>query len=390
MAAPVKVPGPIAARVLEWRAGQIDDPIEKLRFLNGAAHRAIHAPRFQWRWNRRFVVVAALSAAVLIPAFPPSRARGIAVGPRPAAKSTTASPDPSGQVWPVETNTTFELYSNGLRIENEFATRAKERSHYPVFQSQVQDGGDDREQPVAVRTGPAGIVYHTTESLQAPFEASEVRSLKRIGRNLLEYVRSKESYHFVIDRFGRVYRVVAESDVANHAGHSVWSDDTGTYVDLNASFLSVAFEAQTDASTPLSAAQMHAARVLTEMLRSKYRIRAANCVTHAQVSVNPLNMRIGYHTDWAAAFPFASIGLPDNYAEPVPSMLVFGFEYDENFLSTVGRPWPGLAAADRLIADRALAEGVSRAAYRRLLEERYRRIINSAHTRSSEENQDET
>ena len=54
---------------------------------------------------------------------------------------------------------------------------------------------------------------------------------------------------------------------------------------------------------------MHAARILTEMLRGKYHIPASNCVTHAQVSVNPDNMLVGYHTDWAGNFPFLDIGL---------------------------------------------------------------------------------
>jgi len=54
--------------------------------------------------------------------------------------------------------------------------------------------------------------------------------------------------------------------------------------------------------------------MLTRMLRSRYSIAAENCVTHAQVSVNPSNMQLSYHVDWAAAFSFAALGLPDNYA----------------------------------------------------------------------------
>ena len=61
--------------------------------------------------------------------------------------------------------------------------------------------------------------------------------LKRLGESLLEYVRRKHAYHYLIDRFGRVYRVVAESDTANHAGYSVWADDEWFYVNLNESFL---------------------------------------------------------------------------------------------------------------------------------------------------------
>ena len=45
----------------------------------------------------------------------------------------------------------------------------------------------------------------------------------------------------------KVFRVVAETDYANHAGQSVWADEKNIYWGLNQSFLGVAFEAQTDA-----------------------------------------------------------------------------------------------------------------------------------------------
>ena len=90
-----------------------------------------------------------------------------------------------------------------------------------------------------------GIVYHTTESHGAPFEAKQNQVLKRQGENLLEFVRDKQAYHYVIDRFGRVHRIVAESDTANHAGSSVWADAKWVYLNLNSSFLGVSFEGET-------------------------------------------------------------------------------------------------------------------------------------------------
>jgi N-acetyl-anhydromuramyl-L-alanine amidase AmpD len=83
------------------------------------------------------------------------------------------------------------------------------------------------------------------------------------------YVRQNRAYHFVIDRFGRVHRVAEEADSANHAGYSIWADERWAYINLNPSFLGVAFETQT-ATGIVSEAQIHAAKVLTEMLRSKY------------------------------------------------------------------------------------------------------------------------
>ena len=49
------------------------------------------------------------------------------------------------------------------------------------------------------------------------------REPARQHQRLLRYVQQNRLYHYVIDRFGRVYRVVAEESKANHAGHSVWA-----------------------------------------------------------------------------------------------------------------------------------------------------------------------
>src|SRR5262249_42811478 len=157
----------------------------------------------------------------------------------------------------------------------------------------------------------------------APFEAARNHDLKGIGESLLGYVRNHRAYHFVVDRFGRVHRIVLESDSASHAGYSVWADSNSIYVNLNHSFLGVAIETQSDGANSavwLNDAQVHATRILTEALRAKYGIAAENCVTHAQVSVNPDNMQAGYHTDFGGTFPFQKVGLPDNYGYPLPSI----------------------------------------------------------------------
>ena len=110
---------------------------------------------------------------------------------------------------------------------------------YPAFPVGPDDG------PPVRRADPAGIVFHTTESAQAAFSAEENGTLRRIGESLLDYVRRKRAYHFVIDRFGRVYRVVSETDAANHAGYLGLGDERWIYVNLNESFLGVSFETKT-------------------------------------------------------------------------------------------------------------------------------------------------
>ncbi len=274
----------------------------------------------------------------------------------------------SPRVWQVEGSEKTEVYSNGLRVDLAFATHNRPRAHYPIF-SLV-----GAETPAGYGDEPRGIVYHTTESHVEPFEEQSSRRLQYLGRNLLEWIRKERAYHYLIDRFGRVYRVVEESDAANHSGSSVWGDASGVYVNLNDSFLSIAFEGQTETTEEFTLAQVTAARMLTEMLRWRYRMPAENFVTHAQVSVNPLNMRISAHTDWARDFPFAALGLPDNYAVPPASIYAFGFNYDDTLLKISGGPWKGLDLAEDQLARQAALAGAPAVRYRAMLQHRYKDI----------------
>lgn len=294
-----------------------------------------------------------------------------AISGRPAAIQPMAAPEVAvpnekttgaAQVWPVEQGASFESYSNGLRIDNQFATGNHPRSYraFPVSGRNAASG--------EFRTEPAGIVFHTTESLQLPFEPGQNATLQRVAEELLHYVKRKRCYNFVVDRFGRVFRVVRETDAAEHAGYSLWSDDQRLYVNLNESFLGIAVETRTapgQTAAAVTAAQVRALAMLTEMLRSRYRIRAENCVTHAQVSVNPTRMLAGYHMDWASSFPYEAIGLPNNYARPVSSIAIFGFQYDASYAAMAGsRLLEGANLAAQELAGRAAACGISLAAYR--------------------------
>ena len=360
---------------IESQASQIEDPIMRLRFLRLCAQATQNAAP-AWPWTRIQSIPAIcfvlLLAGLLAPGYQASnRENGPAT---PAPHFPSASADTFSKVWLVDQTKDFETYSNGLRIDDRYAVSNDSRLFYPVYRR----GAIDPDQP-EWRSEPAGIVYHTTESDQADFEPGQNRRLKRIGQEVLNFVREKRCYHYVIDRFGQVHRVVQESDVAFHAGGSVWADDEVIYVNLNNSFLGIAFETQTQREEDLpsaNAAQIHAATVLTEMLRSKYHIAARNCVTHAQVSVNPGNMLIGYHTDWAGNFPFLELGLKDNYTIPPPSIYAFGFDYDPVFVHATGvRLWEGLTLADDQVRTQAMAAGLTVARYRSLLRHKYKQII---------------
>jgi len=275
-------------------------------------------------------------------------------------------PQQAREVWLVERTADFELYSNGLRVERAWCVRGQPRS--PKWLA--REGNPALEAP----PDPAGIVFHASESDPAPFDPRWTSRLIQQGESLLKWVQRHSLYHYVVDRFGRVHRILEDGDRAHHAGRSVWADARWIYLDLNESFLGVCFEAATErGGEGLTAAQIHAGRLLVEMLRSRYPMRPENCVTHAQVSVNPVNGRIGYHTDWADGFPFAALGLPDNYRQLLPALLFFGFTADDGFLRRAG---PGLRAAvqasEEELARHAQRRGVLPWQYRRELAAAYR------------------
>src|SRR5688572_7884929 len=97
------------------------------------------------------------------------------------------------------------------------------------------------------------------------------------------------------------------------------------------------------------------------------------CVTHGLTSVNAKRGLIGYHLDWARGFPFKAFGLPDLYAQPLPSVALFGFNYDSEFLRVVGERWPGLIAAETQLANEARERAVSLDQIRRERQGEYRR-----------------
>jgi hypothetical protein len=361
----------------------IRDPVARLRFLRSTAParpvpvtlrwvRSVHRFFTRYPWARFAIFGAAGLVAVAFVVLVVSSTHAEALtAPRQPVPPAPVFEAPLPDVWLVEKSAAEETYSNGLRINNRYVVPHYPRS-YLVFPA-------NRTGPAVRRYEPAGIVFHTTESHQVPFEADQNNALRRVGESLLEYVQRNFAYHFVIDRFGRVYRVVAESDAADHAGPSLWADDKWLYVNLNRSFLGISFEARTvpgQAESEASPAQIRTAAMLTEMLRSRYRIPAANCVTHAQVSVNPSNMQVGYHTDWASGFPFEQVGLPNNYAQALPAVWAFGFLASAEFRAVTGeRMAEGVDRAEEALRAGALAEKSTLPAYRKRLQDGYRQRL---------------
>lgn len=268
------------------------------------------------------------------------------------------SPD---RVWMAESGEGYEFYSNSARVLTEFETDGKERRFYSFNLDRLFNNSDEFE----MGSKPVGILYHISESDLLPFANKYNSSLQGRSRALLEYAREKGLYNYLIDRFGRTYRIVRDEQTANHAGNSVWSDGQQLYVNLSASFIGICFEGKSDLGTAvgpdsINEAQIYAARVLTAVLRSKYGIADANCVTHGLVSVNPSNRLMGYHTDWVAGFPFEAVGLSNKYDTELLTISRLGFTYDQPYVKAAGgKRWAGLARADAKLKDAAKGEGVT-------------------------------
>jgi N-acetylmuramoyl-L-alanine amidase len=276
-------------------------------------------------------------------------------------------------IWLADHGPNWELYSNGLRIETSYLVKGEPRS-YRVHDFET---GLIPE----VRTKPIGILFHTSESDVWPLDTGFEKQLRQTSEGLLNYVKRQHAYNYVIDRFGRAFRVVDDETRANHAGNSIWAKGNEVYLDMNSAFIGVSFESRWEGgkTLPITRAQLIAGRNLTNYLRQRFAIAPEMCVTHGLVSVSPKQYLIGYHLDWARGFPFAAFGLPDQYAVTPPSLKFFGFNYNADFVRAVGTGWPGALSGKTEFAQAAAARGITPEALRSERRALYRKWTTETH-----------
>jgi len=311
------------------------------------------------------VGLAGVALATLLSAGAAGLATGGYYLSRPAATAEARAPLPPvaealpalpagvtpAKIWLVEKGDGWEQYSNGLRIDTSFVVPGEPR-RYRVFTAAAGMGARAQDKP-------AGILFHTSESDIWPLDETFNENLRASSYNLLRYLQRNRVYNYLVDRFGRVFRIVEEEAKANHAGNSIWTRGDEIFVSLNASFLGLCFETRWEGgrALPITQAQLAAGRTLTDYLRRRWDIPPEMCVGHGLASVNPKKHLIGHHLDWARGFPFEAFGLPNQYDRAAPSVAVFGFGYDEKFLGVLGEPWPGVREAERILTGEASAQG---------------------------------
>ena len=296
-------------------------------------------------------------------------------------------------IWLVEKTADREFYSNRLQIITTYTIPNIPREYYRFSRNPNYSPAIGK-----ITDRVSGIVYHASESDLYPFMPEMNHSILNYSKRLIKYLLRKKSYHYFIDRFGRVYRLVQEDHAAFHAGKSIWADDEAIYLNLNHAFIGICFEGKdfqeidtkkqkknhrANPKSPVlkptgissfNEAQLRSGKELTDWLRVKYNISQQNCVPHALISVNTKRMLIGYHLDLSRGFPFARLGLTDKYLEPLPSMVEFGFRYDKYFENIFnGNLWRGIGFSEEILRRRARNSGMSFAEYRNSLQQRFTR-----------------
>ena len=290
-------------------------------------------------------------------------------------------------IWLVEKTADVETYSNRLQIITSFSVENIKRS-YLAFSKEPDKLPRQEDLSTEIR----GILYHASEGDMVPFRPDKNRLIKKYSSQLLSYVCRKKGYHYLIDRFGRVYRIVREEDAAFHAGNSVWADDNSIFLNLNHAFIGICFEGKgfKEVSDPsarkpkivtmdtsiITDAQVKSGKELTDWLRFKYGIPQQNCVPHGISSIYPKNRLVGYHLDLAYGFPFHRFRLRNKYNEMIPSIIEFGFTCDSYFHKVLkGNMWPGIKRSEKYLKNKAKLSSVSTKAYRKKLNRRFSRYF---------------
>ncbi len=122
------------------------------------------------------------------------------------------------------------------------------------------------------------------------------------GRADLTWLRSKESAvsaHYLVDRDGRIYQLVADADRAWHAGTCALR---GVVTDMNARSLGIELVNDGTGRTPYTEQQYRALEALVPYLVTTYGVPPENVVGHKEVA-----LPAGRKTDPSANFDFARI-----------------------------------------------------------------------------------
>ena len=105
-------------------------------------------------------------------------------------------------IWLVEKTIDREFYSNRLQIIIKYTMSNIPREYY-----RFPKNSDYMPVNSKITDKISGILFHASESDLYPFMPEMNRSILKYSKQLIKYLLLKKSYHYLIDRFVRVYRL---------------------------------------------------------------------------------------------------------------------------------------------------------------------------------------
>ena len=96
------------------------------------------------------------------------------------------------------------------------------------------------------------------------------------------YLKHEVSTHFLITKRGKIYQLVAENNIAYHAGISYWNGVDG----LNKCSIGIELISENPYKKGHSKSQMKSCLKLVEELVNKYKITPQNVVSHSDIAYN--------------------------------------------------------------------------------------------------------
>ncbi len=114
-----------------------------------------------------------------------------------------------------------------------------------------------------------------------------------VNHAISQFIDHKVSAHFAIDYNGEIFELVAENNIAYHAGISFWNGVDG----LNKNSIGIEFINPAPFEKKFSAAQMISGVQLCKYLAAKYGIKPQNIVGHSDIAYERENQILNRKQD---------------------------------------------------------------------------------------------
>jgi len=115
--------------------------------------------------------------------------------------------------------------------------------------------------------------------------------------------KNQVSSHYIINENGEVFELVADKNIAYHAGHSYWRGEDG----LNKSSIGIEFFNPKPFQKKFSKKQIVSGIELIKKIIKKYKIKPINIVGHSDIAYFPDNGNLDRKQDPSHLFPWEEL-----------------------------------------------------------------------------------